>query len=67
MDFEKIINSSKNIVPKRLSFDFLNPSPTSQNRKYSILEQFVLLIITSNRVKKAEIRGRRSEFEHIKK
>ena len=39
--FEKIINSSQNIVPKRLSFDFLNnTSDTSaKKRKYSDMEQ----------------------------
>lgn len=45
MDFDSIINSSKNIVPKRLSFDFLNASPSSfsksgsKKRKYSEVEE----------------------------
>lgn len=29
-NFDKIINSSQNLVPKRLSFDFLNSSQTTQ-------------------------------------
>ena len=40
MDFDSIINSSKNIVPKRLSFDFLNASPnTTKKRKYAEVEE----------------------------
>jgi len=40
--FDKIINSSQNIVPKRLSFDFLNNTSdlhSVKKRKYSDMEQ----------------------------
>jgi hypothetical protein len=47
-NFDKLINSSQNIVPKRLSFDFLNNSPMSSfSRKlllHSCKEQFFLNI-----------------------
>lgn len=32
-NFDKIINSSQNIVPKRLSFDFLNNTELNQSSK----------------------------------
>jgi hypothetical protein len=45
-NFDKIINSSQSIIPKRLSFDFLNNSPSSiadisqsqKKRKYNEME-----------------------------
>lgn len=40
--FEKILNSTQNIVPKRLSFDFLNNTSglqTVKKRKFNDMEQ----------------------------
>ena len=40
--FDKIINSTQNIIPKRLSFDFLNNTSdlhSVKKRKYNDMEQ----------------------------